>query len=168
MGKKKQQKNTNGKQRKQTAWSARVANRMTKPLKSLGKTLQLIRDANAPGEWVAFAAAMNQLGAMQTQLIKIDPSWSPKRKGAKTKLTVGSAISIKTDARSLYKHTGGWETYEGAVIVQDADFDPKYWLVRCLDNVQRVVRKKHVVELAGGNIVFKAAPEPATLPTSES
>jgi hypothetical protein len=88
--------------------------------------------------------------ALQAQVTSVDNAWKPAKgrtPGTSKKIGIGSFVMVKPDLdrteKKLFKHIPA-ELFANAQVLDD---DGKYWLVKCADNVTRVLAKKFTAKV---------------------
>lgn len=149
MAKKKKDKSKNTEQPKEKVkrpWGQRVTIRLQKALLRLQQAAKMVDQARPPDvDNTKLTTAVTNVESVLAQIGAIPSEWvAPKPKG-KGKVGIGTHIIVKPDLEerelAFYEQFGGTKLFDNAVITYD---DGRNWVVKCKDDIKRLVKKRHV------------------------
>lgn len=140
-----------GKKRQQQPWKKKQLGRIERAIKTVSKINSHISAAKAPNVNAGLALnAETSLFALKAQLDALENTWKPAKgraPGTSKKIGIGSLVRVKPDLDrtdlKVFKHIPV-ETFANAQVLDD---DGKYWVVKCADNVTRVLAKKYTAKV---------------------
>jgi hypothetical protein len=133
---------------KPAPWKGKNVDRLKRLLNLTN--IAVAKTSQVPGIEQSATAAVLSVETMLAKLVTLPDDFRPAKKGGgngkpkKGKPGVGVTVALNPEHADKYKSIGA-ALFDGGVIASDADFDPHYWLITCLDGVKRVAKKKHVI-----------------------